>query len=310
MRLKSDSKIFTYTRMDAIPALAGVAHFCFVLFLFFAFRHLPLWVMIPLGLIYSISISWNINGVSHNFLHNPFFRSPLLNRLFSILESLTCGFSQVLYEDIHRRHHMGNADLPDPAGKTIDPLSIYKHGEEGHPENPWSYVFLSFFRDDPREAFDSIARRNRAEAWWGVAEVVMFLSFFVAMGVANWHFIVYFLPFWYLGHCLSYLNGYYLHYGANPDVPIAWGVSSYHKLYNWTWFYNGYHAEHHYRPRQHWTQMELLREQILDKQREAGVRVIKPPHALGFLDRDLPPLSEAAPGQAKKSAEVSAPVPA
>jgi len=25
------------------------------------------------------------------------------------------------------------------------------------------------------------------------------------------------------GHCFSYLNGYYRHYGANPDKPIAWG---------------------------------------------------------------------------------------
>ena len=29
--------------------------------------------MLILGLIYSVSISWNINGVSHNFIHNPYF---------------------------------------------------------------------------------------------------------------------------------------------------------------------------------------------------------------------------------------------
>ena len=92
------------------------------------------------------------------------------------------------------------------------------------------------------------------------------------MGILNWHFIVYFLPFWYFGHCLSYLNGYYLHYGGNPDVPIAWGVSSYHKLYNWLWFNNGYHAEHHYRPRVHWTQMKDLHREIDDKQKAAGTR--------------------------------------
>ncbi|HZK80749.1 MAG TPA: fatty acid desaturase [Humisphaera sp.] len=302
MRPKTDSKIFAYTRWDAVPALAGVGHFAYVLFLFLAFRHLPWWALVPLGLIFSVSISWNVNGVSHNFLHNRFFRSAALNRLYSILESVTCGFSQVLYEDIHRRHHMGNADLPGDDGKTIDPLSIYKHGHDGHPENGWSYVFVSFFRDDPREAFDSIARRSKAEAWWGVAEIAMFVAFYVTLGFLNWHFIVYFLPFWYFGHCLSYLNGYYLHYGANPDVPIAWGVSSYHKLYNWTWFYNGYHAEHHYRPRVHWTQMVDLQREIQDKQREAGTRVIKPPHGLGFLDPDLPRLNETGPG-AKASKE-------
>jgi hypothetical protein len=33
--------------------------------------------MLILGFIYAVSISWNINGISHNFIHNPYFRSPL-----------------------------------------------------------------------------------------------------------------------------------------------------------------------------------------------------------------------------------------
>jgi fatty acid desaturase len=288
-RMASGSKVFAYTRWDVVPVLAELAHFGFVVFLFLAFPHLRWWTLLGLGLIYSVSISWNINGISHNFLHNPYFRSGFLNRCFSLLESLTLGFSQVFYENIHRRHHIGNADLPDEHGHTDDPLSIYKHGHGGQPENPWSYVFLSFFRDDPKETFNDIHRLNPREAWWGIFEIVAFLAAFVAMGYWNWRFMAYFLPFWYFGHCLSYLNGYYLHYGANPDVPIAWGVSSYERLYNWLWFNNGYHAEHHYRPRVHWTRMRHLHEQIKAEQEAAGTRVIKPPHALGFLDPDLPP---------------------
>jgi fatty acid desaturase len=252
------------------------------------FPRLHWWALVPLGLIYSVSISWNINGVSHNFLHNPFFKSALLNRAFSILESLTVGFSQVFYEQVHKEHHMGNADLPDDDGHTVDPLSIYKHGHDGRPESIWTYVFCSYFRDDPKQIYRGIARRSRREAFWGIFEIAAFIGFFIAMGVMNWRFIVYFLPFYYFGHCLSYLNGYYLHYGGNPDVPIAWGVSSYQRLYNWIWFNNGYHAEHHYRPRMHWTRMKSLHAQIAEEQRKAGVRVIVPPHALGFLDPDLP----------------------
>jgi hypothetical protein len=37
----------------------------------------------------------------------------------------------------------------------------------------------------------------------------------------------------------------------------------------------------------HWTRMQTLHDQIVEQQRAAGVRVIKPPHALGFLDPDL-----------------------
>ena len=85
--------------------------------------------MLILGFVYSVSISWNINGISHNFIHNPYFRFPLFNRLFSILESITVGFSQIFYECIHMQHHKGNADRPDEHGETVDWISIYKHGE-------------------------------------------------------------------------------------------------------------------------------------------------------------------------------------
>jgi fatty acid desaturase len=285
--LRARDRFFKYSDRDAIPVLAALAQLAYVVFLYIAFRHLSWPWLILLGLVYSVSISWNINGISHNFLHNPYFRSPALNRLFSLLESVTMGFSQVFYENIHKRHHIGNADLPDDQGHTSDPLSIYKHGHEGRPENIFSNVFLSFFRDDPKETFRDIYRLSPREAWWGVFEIVLFLAVFVVAFVLSWKFMLYFLPFWYFGNCLSYLNGYYLHLGGNPDVPMAWGVSSYHKLYNWLWFNNGYHAEHHYRPRLHWTLMKPFHQQIKEQQKEAGVRVIKPPHALGFLDEDL-----------------------
>jgi fatty acid desaturase len=90
------------------------------------------------------------------------------------------------------------------------------------------------------------------------------------------------------------LNGYYRHYGANPDKPIAWGVSSYGKLYNWLFFYNGYHAEHHFRPKVHWTKIESFHQQIADLQTREGVRVIERAHMLGFLDPNLPPRKDTA----------------
>ena len=54
------------------------------------------------------------------------------------------------------------------------------------------------------------------------------------------------------------------------------------------WLYNGFHAEHHYRPKIHWTRMVALREQIRAEQRAAGVHVMGHCHALGFLDRTPP----------------------
>lgn len=290
-RLETSSRLFAHTRADAIPVIAGLLNFLYVPLLFWLFPRLPLWCMLILGAIYSLSVSWNINGISHNFIHNPYFRWEPLNRAFALMESMALGFSQTFYDAVHTRHHMGNSDRQDDHGETVDWLSIYRHGHDGEAENPWSYIFLGYFRDDPKAIFRMLKERRPFEAWWGVFEIASFLGFFVLLGWLNWHFIVFFLPFYYLGHCLSYANGYYRHYGANPDVPIAWGVSTYHRFYNWLWFNNGYHAEHHYRPKVHWTQMKELHSQIADEQKAAGVRVIRPPHALGFLDPDLPPRS-------------------
>jgi hypothetical protein len=47
--------------------------------------------------------------------------------------------------------------------------------------------------------------------------------------------------------------------------------------------------------------MQAFRDQIVEQQRAAGVRVIKPPHALGFLDPDLPKFGASHPPAATKS---------
>jgi fatty acid desaturase len=84
-------------------------------------------------------------------------------------------------------------------------------------------------------------------------------------------------------------------------------VSSYDKWYNVIWFNNGYHAEHHFRPKMHWTKMQRFHEEILEAQRREGVQVITPPHALGFLDPSLPPRKQSAgPVEAVSSKETTA----
>src|SRR5437868_11298490 len=80
-RVQTDSRLFAHTRWDAIPVAAGILHCAYFFGMFFLFPRTPLWVMMLFGFIYSISISWNINGISHNYIHNPYFRLSLLNRL-------------------------------------------------------------------------------------------------------------------------------------------------------------------------------------------------------------------------------------
>ncbi|MGI8957878.1 MAG: fatty acid desaturase family protein [Chthoniobacterales bacterium] len=288
-RLSTDSKIFAFSRRDALPALAGLFHLAYFFGLFFLFPHTPLWIMLILGFVYSLMVNANINGVAHNFIHNPFFRPPIVNRVFGIVESVACCFSQTYYDVVHLQHHKGNSDRKSEDGETIDWLSIYRHGHDDEPENPWSYVFLSFFRDSPAAIKRELRKRGDVEVRWGNIELAAVVITLLTMFFFNWRYVVfYFLPFFYLGHCFSYLNGYFRHYGADPDKPIAWGVSSYGRIYNWLFFYNGYHAEHHFRPKVHWTKMESFHQQIAELQQREGVRVIEHAHMLGFLDPNLP----------------------
>lgn len=281
---QKQSGLFAWSNWDALCVLAALAHLAFVIWVVAGFDARPIWANLICACLYALAISWNINSVSHNFLHTPYFRWPALNYAFALLESVTIGFSQTYYTFVHLRHHEGNSDRPDANGATRDWLSIYRHGKDGRPENVWSYVFCGFFRDGG-SIYEALRRKRPFAAIWGRIEIAAFLVLVLALTALNWKAVLMLAPFYYLGDCLSQLNGYYEHFHANPDRPIAWGVSTYAPLYNWSWFNNGYHAEHHFRPRVHWTRLPALHEAIRREQSQAGVHVIETAHAFGFLAR-------------------------
>src|SRR5438067_2134272 len=177
----TDSKIFAHTRWDALPTLAGLFHLAYFFAPFFLYPRTPLWLTLILGFVYALMINANINGVGHNFIHNPFFRAPLLNRLFSLCNSMACCFSQTYYDVVHMQHHRGNADRPDDNGKTVDWISIYRHGHDGEAENPWSYVLLSFFRDNPAAIRRELRKRGGHDLLWGNIELASVAAVLLAM---------------------------------------------------------------------------------------------------------------------------------
>lgn len=235
-------------------------------------------------------LRWNLNSIAHNFIHNPFFGSERLNRAMSMVITLALISPQTMYRYIHLRHHAGNADRPGPDGTTIDPLSIYQHGHDGKPEPVLSYVFLQFFRDDdPFVLAKKIGEKRPEQARQALQEfwaIVAVYGGLLAIGLLThrWSFVPLIVVGSYLGQCVSNLCGYYEHLGGNPDKPIAWGVSTYEPIYNWVFLYNGYHAEHHFRPKVHWTKMVELHREIAEEQKREGVAVIRPAHFLGFVD--------------------------
>jgi len=54
---KTASRFFAHTRWDALPVLAAIFHCVYFFGMFYLFPRVPLWLMLILGFIYSVSIS-------------------------------------------------------------------------------------------------------------------------------------------------------------------------------------------------------------------------------------------------------------
>ena len=102
----------------------------------------------------------------------------------------------------------------------------------------------------------------------------------------NWQFyLVIYLPAFYLGWCLAHMENYYEHYGANPDDRFTDAVSHYGRVYNFLFFNEGFHQEHHLRPQGHWLDRPKVHQEFQEQLNTAPRHVSKYPPMLAFLDR-------------------------
>jgi fatty acid desaturase len=275
--------LFRYSAYDAIPALAGVTIVAFFLWTFLAFASLSWWVLVPAFVVVAWSYCWNLQCISHNFIHNPYFKNVWLNRAFSVLETLAIGVPHVLYHHYHMNHHWGDNDRKGPDGSTRDWSSIYRHSRDERPEPFWKYCLVGFFRVETSAVVRTAARHRHLSQL--AVETVVLIGFWAVMAVVNWRYFAFFyLPSYYLGWVLSYAEGYLEHYGAQPGNPFANSVSSYNRLYNLLWFNNGYHQEHHWDPKRHWTRMHDLHQEIKYQLAANQTRTLRGPHMTALLE--------------------------
>ena len=281
-------RLFRYSVYDAIPALCAILHTALLVGTFALFHHLPVWL---LGLAFCVIVfnyCWNVQSISHNFIHNPFFTSAWLNRAFSLLESVAIGVPQTIYHHYHLNHHWGDNDAKGPDGTTKDWGSTYRHGKGNDPEPFWSYCLIGFFRFELGPCFRMIRRNGRKHMSLLAAESLVLGSFWLAMLIVDWRYLVcFYLPSYYLGWVLTYAHTYLLHYGAQPGNYYANSVSSYHRLYNWIFFNNGYHQEHHWDPKAHWTVMPRVKQEILPHLVAHRTRILRGPHITLFVEEWL-----------------------
>jgi fatty acid desaturase len=298
---------FRHSSYDSVVALCGVAQAAFLFWTFLAFPSLSWWVIVPSFIIVAFSYCWNLQCISHNFIHNPFFSNVWLNRLFGVLESFNIGMPHQLYHHYHLNHHAGDNDAKGPDGTTRDWSSTYRYGKGDQQEAFWRYCLFSFWRVEVGPVLRVAIRHGRANVMQVAVETLALGAFWLAMAWVNWkYFVFFYLPSFYLGWVISYAEGYLEHHGAKPGNPFANSVSSYNRLYNLLWFNNGYHQEHHWDPKWHWTRMPELYRRLRPMMEANGTKVLRGPHLTGLLEDYLSGRSGAAQPPTQENRRLSA----
>jgi fatty acid desaturase len=275
------SRLFAHNRLDGLLVLLALAECALLLYGVLSFGAVPWSYTLIAGFISVFLMCTNFQCIAHNFIHNPFFRSGRLNAAFGVFNSLLLGNPQSLYRIHHMHHHKYNNDAPDPAtGTTKDLTSTWRHSSWPGREEPFlPYALLGYFRSDFGYLLREAKRRKLlGQAVEETAALIAFVALFTSLN--PWGLVGFYLPVWYFGNVAAQAENYLEHHGAIPGNCKTDSVSSYGRLYNLIWFNNGYHQEHHYRPRVHWTQVPELKVLLPP---ESERRVVRGAHWLNFL---------------------------
>src|SRR5262249_47967182 len=90
-----------------------------------------------------------------------------------------------------------------------------------------------------------------------VVESIMVLALWSALLLlVPWFFLTAYLPGYVVGLALCWLHGHYEHAGGGT-------ISHYGRLYNFFFFNDGYHVEHHAHPSAHWTRLPNHAESVV-----------------------------------------------
>jgi hypothetical protein len=211
--------VLRYSSWDAVLIALSFAYAAFLL-------------TTPSTPLVAIGLWWTANTVAHNFIHTPFFRSRALNRAYSLFLSALMGIPQSLWRDRHLRHH---AELHHGV----------HHAELRHGVHH-AGLRHGVHRAELREN-GNVRRRSIVTNDVVLETAVVLTVWAAAVATDATLFITAYVPGYLAGLGLCYLQGHFEH--------VHGTTSHYGWLYNWCFFNDGYHAEHHLRPGEHWTRL-------------------------------------------------------
>lgn len=302
-------KLWKYSRLDGIMLGLSIAQLSITLLLALSWNKLSTPSAVGSFVLLVVMTVYNIIVVSHLFTHTPWFKSPRLNRLVSMLNSINIGQSVQAYELTHvRNHHRYNNDQPGPDGRTKDLSSTFRNGTGGEHVSVFRYAIFGacetlvsivrallsitrLWRVSAREQeLMDLCARSAAKRAWELRQVQLDrMTQFVALCLfvtISWKWFAFcYVPAFFVSLALVNVQNYYEHYGAAPENRYANSVSYYGVFYNLLSFNDGYHQEHHLRPLAHWSQMPRVNREFRD-QLDRVERIVSPvPAILGAFHR-------------------------
>lgn len=252
-------KLFAHSKKDSFLVITAMVHTLLLFWLYQSFEasNHTTTILSSAGIIFLTCM--NFQCVAHNFIHAPFFESRILNYIFSIWNTLLIGVPQTIYKYHHLNHHRHNNDYQDAEGKTEDYSSLFRYSKiSREPESVFTYSILGPIRADLIELYRQGHAKNQGPQI--VAETFLFLALLGFTTYLSPAFTLYcYLPVWFLGQAAAYAENYFEHYGATPGNRMTDSVSCYSNWYNFIWFNNGFHQEHHYRPQIHWSKVKEIK---------------------------------------------------
>ena len=138
--------------------------------------------------------------------------------------------------------------------------SLYLSVLLGLPQSIWRERHLAHHADRPVR----VRWRSREVV---VEGTLVLAAWAIALRFVPEVFVFVYLPGWALGLGLCWLQGYYEHAGGT--------TSHYGRVYNFLFFNDGYHVEHHARPGQHWSRLRA---------QGGSIRASRWPPVLRWLD--------------------------
>jgi hypothetical protein len=118
-------------------------------------------------------------------------------------------------------------------------FSFYLTAILGIPQSIWKARHLAHHADVPW--------RPRVTTWMVSELLLVSCIWALIVTLAPWFFLTVYMPGYLIGLMLCYVHGYFEH---------ARGTTShYGSPYNWLFFNDGYHVEHHATPGTHWTEL-------------------------------------------------------